>query len=157
MKTIVVDIDGTLGESTFPHGKYGLSKMEKYMRMRLMVPYPKAIPIVNTLSKFYYIIIATCRDKNYRDITEWWLKKYGFQYYELVMVREWEKYEECIELKTKIHIKIDPILYIEDDWNFIQSMKHNGIDLLGFYIQNEDSWNFCKILKLLEMKERDVM
>lgn len=73
----LIDIDGTITEDV-PN--------EQPERMATCKPFPDAL---STLNKWYnqghIICFFTSRTEAHREVTETWLKKYGFKYHSLLM------------------------------------------------------------------------
>ena len=74
---LLIDIDGTVSEHITKEHSY------KYKDARVL---NGAVEFVNELyDEGYYIIFFTTRKKEYKNVTEEWLKKNGFKYYSLIM------------------------------------------------------------------------
>ncbi|MBK7406916.1 MAG: phosphoheptose isomerase [Saprospirales bacterium] len=77
VKNFLVDIDGTICDDV-PN--------EEPERMGTVLPYPDAYKILNKwYDEGHVITFFTSRTEAHREITEFWLQKYGFKYHGLVM------------------------------------------------------------------------
>jgi len=81
--TVVVDIDGTI--CTTEQVKWDdVDEYPEELDKALLIP--KALDIVNELYDMgYQIIFFTARKERARNVTERWLKRYGFKYHSLVL------------------------------------------------------------------------
>jgi len=77
IKNYLIDIDGTITDD-IPN--------EEPERMATCEPFPDAL---KTLNKWYdeghIICFFTSRTEAHREVTETWLKKYGFKYHSMLM------------------------------------------------------------------------
>jgi hypothetical protein len=77
VKNYLIDIDGTITDD-IPN--------EEPERMATCEPFPDAL---KTLNKWYdeghIICFFTSRTEEHREVTETWLKKYGFKYHSMLM------------------------------------------------------------------------
>jgi hypothetical protein len=77
VKNYLIDIDGTVTDDV-PN--------EEPERMVTCEPYPDALDIINKwYEEGHVITFFTSRTEEHREITEIWLKKYGFKYHGLLM------------------------------------------------------------------------
>lgn len=77
VRNFLIDIDGTVTEDV-PN--------EEPERMRHCQPFPDALEMVNKWHDEGHIItFFTSRTEDLREITETWLKQYGFKYHGLLM------------------------------------------------------------------------
>ncbi len=77
IKNFLIDIDGTICED-IPN--------EEPERMITVVPYPDALDVINKWFEEGHIITYwTSRTEEHREITEEWLRKFGFKYHHLLM------------------------------------------------------------------------
>ena len=77
VKNYLIDIDGTITDDV-PN--------EEPERMVTCEPYPDALEIINKwYDEGHVITFFTSRTEEHREITEVWLKKYGFKYHGLLM------------------------------------------------------------------------
>ena len=77
VKNYLIDIDGTITDDV-PN--------EEPERMVTCEPYEDALEIINKWYEEGHIItFFTSRTEEHREITETWLKKYGFKYHGLLM------------------------------------------------------------------------
>jgi hypothetical protein len=77
VKNYLIDIDGTVTDDV-PN--------EEPERMVTCEPYPDALDIINKwYEEGHVITFFTSRTEEHREITETWLKKYGFKYHGLLM------------------------------------------------------------------------
>lgn len=77
VKNYLIDIDGTITDDV-PN--------EEPERMVTCEPYPDALDIINKwYEEGHVITFFTSRTEEHREITEIWLKKYGFKYHGLLM------------------------------------------------------------------------
>ena len=77
VKNYLIDIDGTICDD-IPN--------EQPERMRTAALYPDALEILNKwYDEGHIITFFTSRTEDHREITEEWLKEYGFKYHGLLM------------------------------------------------------------------------
>ncbi len=77
VKNFLIDIDGTICDDV-PN--------EEPERMRHIAPYPDALEIINKwYDQGHIIYYFTSRTEEHRQITEEWLRKYGFKYHGMLM------------------------------------------------------------------------
>ena len=73
VKNFLIDIDGTICDD-IPN--------EEPERMATCLPYPDALKILNKWYEEGHIItFFTSRTEEHREVTELWLKKFGFKYH----------------------------------------------------------------------------
>jgi uncharacterized HAD superfamily protein len=77
IKNYLIDIDGTICDD-IPN--------EEPERMVTCEPYPDALDILNKwYDEGHIITFFTSRTEEHREVTETWLKKYGFKYHGLLV------------------------------------------------------------------------
>jgi len=77
VKNYLIDIDGTITEDV-PN--------EEPERMKTCVPYPDALQIINQwFDEGHVITFFTSRTEDHREVTEAWLKEFGFKYHGILM------------------------------------------------------------------------
>ncbi len=77
VKNYLIDIDGTICDD-IPN--------EQPERMATCLPYPDALKILNGwYEEGHLITFFTSRTDEHREVTEMWLKKYGFKYHGLLL------------------------------------------------------------------------
>jgi uncharacterized HAD superfamily protein len=77
VKNYLIDIDGTITEDV-PN--------EEPERMKTCVPYPDALQIINQwFDEGHVITFFTSRTEEHREVTEVWLKEFGFKYHGILM------------------------------------------------------------------------
>jgi uncharacterized HAD superfamily protein len=77
VKNYLIDIDGTITEDV-PN--------EEPERMKFCKPYPDALEIINQwFNEGHIITFFTSRTEAHREITETWLREFGFNYHGLLM------------------------------------------------------------------------
>lgn len=77
VKNYLIDIDGTVTED-IPN--------EEPRRMESCKPFPDALEILNKwYDQGHIITFFTSRTEAHREVTEAWLKKYGFKYHGLLL------------------------------------------------------------------------
>jgi hypothetical protein len=77
IKNYLIDIDGTITDDV-PN--------EEPERMKLVLPYPESLKIINEwFNNGNIITFFTSRTEDHRQITEEWLTKHGFKYHGLLM------------------------------------------------------------------------
>lgn len=100
-KTVIVDIDGTLAlmnnRSPFD-----------YMAAGKDFPNVDLFRLIETLAKDSKIILLSGREETSREVTENWLKKYGFPKWEMLLMRAEKDYRPDDVIKKELfdtHIK----------------------------------------------------
>ena len=77
VKNYLIDIDGTITDD-IPN--------EEPWRMETSLPYDGSVEMVNSwFNEGHIITFFTSRVEEHRDITETWLKKWGYKYHGLLM------------------------------------------------------------------------
>ena len=126
--SIAFDFDGGLGPNQFTDNKRSIldySLTEKMRGWTEMKPFPNAIPIVNVLfNQGFKVVIVTGREEKFRRVSEIWLKVYGFQYSQLIMIpKAWQTYGEYYQFKMDTIQSIQPVLVIDDDFDLLVSIS----------------------------------
>lgn len=130
-KTVIVDIDGTLAlmnnRSPFD-----------YMAADKDFPNVDLFRLIETLTEDSKIILLSGREETSREVTENWLKKYGFPKWEMLLMRAEKDYRPDDVIKKELfdtHIKDKYyIMAVFDDRNKVVKMwRDMGLLCLQVY------------------------
>lgn len=151
MKSVIVDIDGTIANNThrlkFISGKspdwYAFAE-----EMLKDLPIQPTIDVVKSLSKAdYFIILVTGRAGNRRDDTTLWLSLHGVPW-DVLLMREPDNHETDVELKRRwlhmlrdgrmtFHDVFTPKLAMEDRLRVVEMWRAEGL-----IVHHVDTGNF---------------
>lgn len=140
MKTVLVDIDGTILHTSYPKGEFSWEKFENDM------PVQKAVqPIISildhlTLRRQYVIILFTARPEKFREHTEEVLEKHNVPYDTIYMAEEANTSD--VEKKRKLvhRIKADGHqieFAIDDRKEMVEMLRKEGI--LTLHVRHKKS------------------
>ena len=141
MKTIIVDIDGTISDGRprlhFVRPPPGEKRDNEAFHSRCYEDKPIAavVALVNTMAGENHIALMTGRPNTYRDLTQDWLDDNGVSYDYLIMKSVEDvnmpapeyKLRELRALQAKGH---EILLAIEDQQKVVDMWRANGIHCL---------------------------
>ncbi len=153
-KIIATDFDGALGPNPFIADKqlivdYSIEeKIDGWTRMQ---PFPNAVDIINGfMNQSIVVVIVTGREERFRHISEAWLKLYGFNYSQLIMIpKAWQSYTQYTQFKMGIIKSLYPAVVIDDDFDLLIAIRQT-IGIKGHLITRNEDWDLQKISILLE-------
>lgn len=131
MKTIIVDIDGTLADCS--HRRHFVEKKPKdwknFCRPDLVMRDKPIMPIVELVRSMaesgYWVIVVTGRHKEHEDITKQWLRKHGIPFAGFYcrqngdFRQDWEVKSEILD---QILAKGHQVAFTVDDRNQVVEM-----------------------------------
>lgn len=141
MKTVIVDIDGTISDSRprlhFVRPGPGEKRDNEAFHSRCSedMPIAAAVRVVTVLANYYKIVLLTGRPETYREQTQDWLDRNGIVYDYLIMrpaadsnlpATEY-KLREALALQAKGH---EIFLVVEDQQKLVDMWRANGIHCL---------------------------
>lgn len=141
MKTVIVDIDGTISDSRprlhFVRPPPGEKRDNEAFHSRCSedMPIAAAVGFVKVLARDFQIALLTGRPNAYRDQTQDWLDDNGVPYDYLIMRPDVDskmpateyKLREARALQAKGH---DIFLVVEDQQKLVDMWRANGIHCL---------------------------
>lgn len=132
MKSIIVDIDGTLADCS--HRRHFLQNRNWDGFFGAMAddnPIQAVIDCVNSLSHNYKIVLVSGRPDNYWEVTRQWLDRYSVSFDDLKMRKSGDTRHDTIIKKEILDSMSDDIAFVIDDRQSVVKMwRDNGLTCL---------------------------
>ena len=128
MRTILVDVDGTLADNT--HREHHLNETPPNWgafnsKMAHDTPLPNIVQLVQHLYESNRIIICTGREECDRNTTEQWLHRHGVRHHRLMM-RPLKDYRADAIIKSEM---LDRLLVEDHDIWFVLDDRNSVVEM----------------------------